>query len=357
MNYTPEQMREKLNALPENLREVILSLETAKTINSIGLRYRLNKEEIGILADKTGYMMLGFTRSNDFVESLMENLNLPEEIIKAVAAEINSKIFAQIQDSLKTIFSDPTLSSVPAAKPKPMDFPIEPVRSFPPEPKKQEPKPATGFFSEQNGNEFEPKPKPIERIYSAPKPPAPRPNPTLAPQPRPIQENIPKPVPVVPPPINLPTEPPARTAPPEFARQNNNSFQNNFKPSPATEYSHSDNLDRDSIIKDIENPNDIPMSPRTFSSSPEIPVSAVKTKAVEYDIPDTELPSGKPEASLPIPNIPKPQTFTPKPPSPPPIKTFPTEPQSIIEKKLQQTVSIPRKKSTYTIDPYREPLQ
>lgn len=122
-NYTQEQLREKFNALPENIQESIISVDTAKIINDISNKYSLHVDQMGKLAEETGLVMLGATRPEEFLDGVKDGLNIPLETAGEIVKEVNEQIFFPIRESLKNVHhiapaTDPyAVSTAPKVEP------------------------------------------------------------------------------------------------------------------------------------------------------------------------------------------------------------------------------------------------
>lgn len=107
MEYTPEQIEKKFESLPEDVKDAISSVETTNIILEIGKENKLQIDEMGELVDETGLVMLGFTKSEDFVSHIKNRLNVSNEIAEKLAREINEKVLLQIRESLKKMHEKP----------------------------------------------------------------------------------------------------------------------------------------------------------------------------------------------------------------------------------------------------------
>lgn len=98
--YTPEELNAKFKLLPEEIQEVFNSLDTAKTIKSIGLRHNLHLDKIGGLADEVGLVLLGLVHPNRLPIDLREEHGFTPDEARVVTTEVNNEIFAKIRESL-----------------------------------------------------------------------------------------------------------------------------------------------------------------------------------------------------------------------------------------------------------------
>jgi hypothetical protein len=103
MDYTQEQIEAKLNSLPKDLRDAIASVEIGALVASIGDEEGLMLDQAADLMDEVGYVMLGLTRTSDFVRTLVRKLEIKESKASMIATKINDKIFNKIRASLESI--------------------------------------------------------------------------------------------------------------------------------------------------------------------------------------------------------------------------------------------------------------
>ena len=89
--------------LPEDLRDAILSVDSADITRSIGEKNKLTIDKIGELASETGRVMLGVTHPNEFIGNLADRLEVDKEKARAIAQEINEQIFKKVRESLRKI--------------------------------------------------------------------------------------------------------------------------------------------------------------------------------------------------------------------------------------------------------------
>lgn len=103
MQYTTEQKRKKFDALPQAMKDAILSMETAEIIFQTTKKHGLGFKEAGIVADETGHVMLGLTPSNKYIVTLTGALKgvVEPDVVKLIADEINTQIFDKVRSNFK----------------------------------------------------------------------------------------------------------------------------------------------------------------------------------------------------------------------------------------------------------------
>lgn len=104
MEYlTNEQILEKYEQLPDDLKEAIFSVEMTEAIKGIGDKYGLHIDKIGALANEAGMVMFGATRPKDFVPNLMSRLGVDKDTANKIASDVNSQVFLKVRESLKKL--------------------------------------------------------------------------------------------------------------------------------------------------------------------------------------------------------------------------------------------------------------
>src|SRR3989344_9368223 len=100
LNTKEQEIVKRYGDLPEDLQKALFSAQTSDAIFEIGKRHGLAVDKIGELADETGLVMLGVTKPSEYIKNLASILALEPEKAKAIAEDINQKVFATIRESL-----------------------------------------------------------------------------------------------------------------------------------------------------------------------------------------------------------------------------------------------------------------
>lgn len=103
MAYTTEQLDKKFKELPEDLKNIMVSVETAKIMTEIGKEFGLHIDQTGKMADQTGLVLLGLMMPTEFVSALSSELGIERLRANQLANKINEKVFYKVRESLKTI--------------------------------------------------------------------------------------------------------------------------------------------------------------------------------------------------------------------------------------------------------------
>lgn len=99
--YTQQEIEDHYRRLPETLRDQLMSVENAERIFESGKKFGLTVEQIGYLAEESGFVVLGLTHPKDFVRHISERMGIDIEKSKAIAREINHQMFFPLREMLK----------------------------------------------------------------------------------------------------------------------------------------------------------------------------------------------------------------------------------------------------------------
>lgn len=100
MRFTPTQLQEQYKKLSEDLKEAIFSVETEKIIQDISAKHSLQIDQMGELASETGLILLGLTKSEEYVNNLSESLKISVDKAREIAKDVNNEIFLKVKNSL-----------------------------------------------------------------------------------------------------------------------------------------------------------------------------------------------------------------------------------------------------------------
>lgn len=102
-NIDQEIIEQKIEGLPEDLRELISNEENALVLEAIGKKHGLYIDKIGELVEETGLVMLGISHPRDFIGVLEKKLGVSREKAVQIAKDVNQQIFSKVRESLKKI--------------------------------------------------------------------------------------------------------------------------------------------------------------------------------------------------------------------------------------------------------------
>lgn len=98
---TTKIIKERFDALPKSIQDIIMSTNYEETLLGIGKQYQLNVEQLGILEKDTTMVMMGITPTKDFTNELIHELRVDETKGVQIVRDINEKIFSRIRELLK----------------------------------------------------------------------------------------------------------------------------------------------------------------------------------------------------------------------------------------------------------------
>lgn len=98
---TIKMIKERFDALPKAIQEMILSTHYEETLIEIGKQYNLDVKQLGMLEQETTLTMMGLTPIKDFENELTSELNMEKIKVSQIVKNINEKIFSNIMTLLK----------------------------------------------------------------------------------------------------------------------------------------------------------------------------------------------------------------------------------------------------------------
>ncbi|MBU2068286.1 hypothetical protein KKE13_01765 [Patescibacteria group bacterium] len=93
--------------LPQNIRQIFFTVETADKVYDLAKKNRLTDDQLWYASHTTGMILLGEVNIVDFVKTLQEKCKLGEEPARQLARDINQAIFLPVKESLKQIHKVP----------------------------------------------------------------------------------------------------------------------------------------------------------------------------------------------------------------------------------------------------------
>lgn len=103
---TIEDIEDRFNSLPQDIQEAMDGDSTTEAIHQIGRTYRLHFDQIQDLAACVGYLMLGFTKPQDFINDLTNHAEIPPSVATSIAKEVNEKILRPIKERLREVHDE-----------------------------------------------------------------------------------------------------------------------------------------------------------------------------------------------------------------------------------------------------------
>lgn len=103
MPHTKEQIQDRYNKLPADIKQAIDSVDTTNAVVDIGQKYDLMYDQISDLVDEVGLTMIGITPEAMFVNNIARRMRVDMGKAMLIAKDINKEIFDKMRDSLKKI--------------------------------------------------------------------------------------------------------------------------------------------------------------------------------------------------------------------------------------------------------------
>ncbi|MBI3633894.1 MAG: hypothetical protein HY226_06445 [Candidatus Vogelbacteria bacterium] len=107
-NYSSDELNEIFQTLPEELKDAIVSVDTAKIINDTGKKYGLHVDQIGAVANQTGLVLLGIVHPTEFVSAVTKAAGIERVVASQIASDINDKIFLKVREILQGVTAKKT---------------------------------------------------------------------------------------------------------------------------------------------------------------------------------------------------------------------------------------------------------
>jgi len=104
--YSQEQLRKLFVKLPDELKDAILSEDTADTIREICQRNEIKERDIPRLARLVGDALMGLLPPEDFQGALESDLNIERDKAEKASREVNRFILFPVKDSLKEFYKE-----------------------------------------------------------------------------------------------------------------------------------------------------------------------------------------------------------------------------------------------------------
>ncbi|MFA7286029.1 MAG: hypothetical protein WC011_04285 [Candidatus Paceibacterota bacterium] len=100
MELSIEDIKNKFEKLPEDLKWAIMGANIDEKLMQIGTAHGLNIRQIGQLSLETHAVMLGFVHPDAFGDSIKASLGLPDDKVKLITQSVNEKIIKGVREKL-----------------------------------------------------------------------------------------------------------------------------------------------------------------------------------------------------------------------------------------------------------------
>ncbi|MDD2935440.1 MAG: hypothetical protein PHX25_03120 [Candidatus Pacebacteria bacterium] len=112
MEYTPEQIENRMNSLPADIREAMSKVDTTTAILNVGKKNGLHVDQMGELLYCVGLVMLGLEHSQRFADIIIEKAGISPEQAEVITADINNEVFLKLRESIKKIHEQHSTQNV-----------------------------------------------------------------------------------------------------------------------------------------------------------------------------------------------------------------------------------------------------
>lgn len=106
MEYSTKELEKLFEALPIELKDALLSEETAERIAQISHRYELLEEQTPELAKLVGKILLGLLPPEQVQEVLTAQLAVEPERAQYISREVNRFILFPVKEQLSELYSE-----------------------------------------------------------------------------------------------------------------------------------------------------------------------------------------------------------------------------------------------------------
>ncbi len=101
MEYTNEQIKRAVEALPIEFQEAIADSVVSNKVLDIGKRHALHLDQTGKLQDDAMLALLGLIPGSIFSTTLAKDLGIPEAQAEAIVHDINQEVFSPIRKTIQ----------------------------------------------------------------------------------------------------------------------------------------------------------------------------------------------------------------------------------------------------------------
>lgn len=100
LNPTKEETQKRYNLLPSKLKEALFDKTISVKIFQICADLKIPQEEIKKLLKFSGFVFLGFLKTNEIGKEISENLNISSENKDILTKKLISEIFSEYKEEL-----------------------------------------------------------------------------------------------------------------------------------------------------------------------------------------------------------------------------------------------------------------
>ena len=146
LKISNQQVNQRWDTLPDNLREVLFSEVNSDIVWKIGETKQLTEDKISKVATIAGDVVMGFLLPdlNRVSKEIQERTNIPEPLALEIAEELWQKIFSPLKADLEKVYRPVPETEVMPPSPPPPKSTLAPALGFPTTEAAAHPKPAPG---------------------------------------------------------------------------------------------------------------------------------------------------------------------------------------------------------------------
>ncbi len=100
-----QQVKTRLRTIPENLREVFYSPQTAEAIDRIGMENHLSDNKVSAVAEAAGLALLGFIHAEELTGEIQGRAQVDARVAQGLAASLQNRILNSIRADLDKIYA------------------------------------------------------------------------------------------------------------------------------------------------------------------------------------------------------------------------------------------------------------
>lgn len=104
--YSQQELQKLFDSLPLELKDAILSEETAERISQISKRHKINEKNVPQLAKLVGNILMGLLPPEELPETLEIKLGIDKERAQDISREINRFILFPVKKSLAEFYRE-----------------------------------------------------------------------------------------------------------------------------------------------------------------------------------------------------------------------------------------------------------
>ena len=106
IQYTQKELQKLFDSLPQELKDTLLSEETAERISEICKRYKITEENIPKTAKLVGDILMGLLPPEELRESLERKLYINKDKAENISREVNRFILFPVKGSLAEFYKE-----------------------------------------------------------------------------------------------------------------------------------------------------------------------------------------------------------------------------------------------------------